>query len=217
MGPKLKLDKTHPTLTALKALVPKCVVAGGSFQFWLPKPEEIRPEQRLSVFENAKSTAVDQCLTSLALQAGLSATTVIPRTESGGRQWPGGYLGSLSHKGTVVLAVMAGVADCKTIGIDVEIVDNCQLSQIGRLIAAGGSPVGLEKEVGTTLSFSAKEAVYKAQFPTTKRHLGFEDVHLEWSRESWNVFSASVKGPSLNGINVRAKWVDPWIVCVATG
>jgi len=94
-------------------------------------------------------------------------------------QWPGGVIGSLSHTRTVCLAAVAPASAARAIGIDVE--DDAPLEEAlipsictraERARYAGPDAARLAK-----LTFSAKEAAYKAQYPLTKTLFGFN--HLD--------------------------------------
>lgn len=99
--------------------------------------------------------------------------------------WPAGVVGSLTHCTGYRAAAVARAADVASVGIDAEphgplppgvleaIVAPGDTETLGRVTAAEPAT-----QWGRVL-FSAKEAVYKAWFPLTRRWLGFEDAHLE--------------------------------------
>jgi 4'-phosphopantetheinyl transferase EntD len=114
--------------------------------------------------------------------------------------WPDGVVGSIAHTGTFAVAVawMPSMEQQMVgIGIDVE---NCGRldpviwptvftpQEIARLEQE--SPVN--RDLMATCMFSAKESVYKAQFPLTHRFIEFDEVAL-WmqspskgdSRKGW--------------------------------
>ena len=93
--------------------------------------------------------------------------------------WPPGIVGSITHCAGFTAASVARQAELLSIGIDAEL--NAAL------------PDGVEERVITqnerhrctallpnwsTLVFSAKESVYKAWYPVTKRWLGYLEVDL---------------------------------------
>ena len=65
------------------------------------------------------------------------------------------------------------------------------------------------------LVLSAKEAVFKAQFPLTRKVLGFEDVSIEWtSPDDW-IATARCSGFGFI-FGLRSRSVGDWVVSVAT-
>lgn len=114
--------------------------------------------------------------------------------------WPNGAVGSIAHTGTFTTAVVClpnKKLQTAGIGIDAEL--------CGRLDADIWPTVftppeiesleqesPLEKNLMATCMFSAKEAVYKAQFPLTRRFIEFDEVAI-WmqspstgdSRKGW--------------------------------
>ncbi len=114
--------------------------------------------------------------------------------------WPNGVVGSITHTGsfTAVAVWLPSVGqDSAGIGIDAE---HC-----GRLkkeiwptvftapeIAKLEQESPVERDLAATCMFSAKEAVYKAQFPLTRRFIEFDEVALYMqspstgdSRKAW--------------------------------
>ncbi|AYF31970.1 4'-phosphopantetheinyl transferase [Micromonospora tulbaghiae] len=102
--------------------------------------------------------------------------------ERGAPVWPAGVVGSITHCAGYRTAVVAPAADFWTIGVDAE--PNEPLPE--GVLAAIALPGELDAvarlratEPGThwdRLLFCAKEAVYKAWFPLTRRWLGFEEA-----------------------------------------
>lgn len=103
------------------------------------------------------------------------------RLASGSRKWPKGYTGSVSHKGTTVVAAIAPIDRTPSIGIDVERPDADGASTVPGLNPAE-QPWSVSDAVGRTIVFSVKEAVYKALHPILGYRLGFADVAVSWLR-----------------------------------
>jgi enterobactin synthetase component D / holo-[acyl-carrier protein] synthase len=99
-------------------------------------------------------------------------------------QWPAGMTGSITHCAGYRAAAVARTTDTPLLGIDAE--PNAPLPEgIAESITVPGEPAMLERLAGTDprthwgrLLFSAKEAVYKAWFPVTRRWLGFDEARL---------------------------------------
>ena len=116
---------------------------------------------------------------------GIEPVPILP-TSGGAPGWPRGFCGSLSHSHRHIAVLLAHSSHYESVGIDIE---------DGRSLGAATSPtVVTERELqaidradwkvpGSTaegIAFSAKEAVFKCQFPMTlDASLDFLDVSLE--------------------------------------
>jgi enterobactin synthetase component D / holo-[acyl-carrier protein] synthase len=104
--------------------------------------------------------------------------------ERGAPQWPPGVVGSITHCDGYGAAAVARTEDMLTIGLDAEPNDvlpdgvldaisvPCEQARLREL-----APV-TPAVCWDRLLFSAKESVYKAWFPLTRRWLGFEDADI---------------------------------------
>jgi 4'-phosphopantetheinyl transferase EntD len=212
----MQLDSAHATVIALRELITPAHVAGGSFGAWLPPPGGLSSTERERAFQTAQQQAVQQCISALLRAAGLQADTKIATEPTGERNWPAKFVGSLTHKGAVVLGAMAKRSKYVAIGIDLErIADHQALPLDQHSIAPEGIPVGPDPRAGTLISFSAKEAVFKAQFPGSRRRLDFSDVVVAWEPAKDFHFSAVAAISGGQNLEVRSRMVFPWIVCVA--
>ena len=97
--------RAHAIVAELRRLMPEAGVAGGSFAHWLPHPRHVAPAERARLLETARRGATHLCLTDLLVRVGLHAIEPA-RLASGARKWPKGYTGSVSHKGTTVVAAI---------------------------------------------------------------------------------------------------------------
>jgi len=113
---------------------------------------------------------------------GVASTTPIPRGEDRAPIWPPGFVGSISHTDTWCAAAVARGEDVRSIGIDLEPATPLKESLWRRVCTAKERDWlrGLPKQ-GLTgkILFSAKEAVYKCQYPITHKFLGFHAVEVE--------------------------------------
>ncbi|MEP5728221.1 MAG: 4'-phosphopantetheinyl transferase superfamily protein [Sulfitobacter sp.] len=97
--------------------------------------------------------------------------------------WPAGVTGTLTHTDICVLCVVGFSAQFSGIGVDLEIPARVQAAKgVAETI---GHPEEYAKiaatpwqDIGGTLLFSAKEAMFKAIYPTVQRFVGFEEVRL---------------------------------------
>ncbi|WP_121827847.1 4'-phosphopantetheinyl transferase superfamily protein [Streptomyces sp. S1] len=98
--------------------------------------------------------------------------------------WPAGYTGSLTHCDGYRAAAVAAIADVLALGIDAEPHDRLPAPALGRV----AGPEELEHlaalraerpEVAwDRVLFSAKESVYKAWFPLTRRWFDIRDCPI---------------------------------------
>lgn len=211
----VQLDAAHPTVEALERLVPEAIVSGGSFAADLDHPNKILPVERRPAFEAARVTAIDQCIHRIFSRAGLPDTVGFRKGEGGDPLWPDGFVGSLSHKGTVVLAAMAPTSVVRALGIDVERIDLSDLGPIAHNIAPEGLPPYTEQSVGILLTLSAKEAVFKAQYPLTRQLLDFSDVVLNWACCTPDAFVAKARCDNAMVFEVRCTVANVWVLTAA--
>lgn len=121
-------------------------------------------------------------------------------------RWPTGMTGSITHCVGYRAAAVARTADIHLLGIDAE--PNSPLPEGVARSIAGPDELDLLDRLADThpgthwgrLLFSAKESVYKAWFPVTRRWLGFEDARLSIDPDA-GTFTAtlSVDGARIDG------------------
>jgi len=210
----MDLDATHITVAAVQRLVPEMISVGGSFARWLPHPSTLTASARATALASAQNSAVEQCIRSLLRRAGLPEGIRVSSGGEGERNWPAGFVGSLTHKGTVVLGVISRTTSIQMAGIDLERMDGSDLGAIEHLVAQEGLPRGVESELGMLLVFSAKEAVFKAQYPCSRHRLDFSDVRLVWAEPQEDYFTADVHCPT-PGLTVRCLRVAEWVLSAA--
>lgn len=109
------------------------------------------------------------------------APAAIPQGEQREPVWPQGLIGSISHCRTCCIATVAHARAHRTIGIDIEPATPLDPDLIP-LICTDGEQNWLQTQPDRNLAakqiFSAKEAVYKAQFPLSREVIGFKAVTL---------------------------------------
>lgn len=120
--------------------------------------------------------------------------------ERGAPQWPPGIIGSITHCDGYRAAAVARADGVMTIGLDAEpngplpdgVLDLVSLAvERPRLEALAAAVPGI---CWDRLLFSAKESVYKAWFPLTRRWLGFEEAEV--SIETDGTFTARLLAPA---------------------
>ena len=193
--------------------MPEAGVCGGSFAHWLPHPGAVAPPERARLLETAKREATRSCLADLLVRLGLRAIEPA-RLASGARKWPQGYTGSVSHKGTTVVAAITPIDRTPSIGIDVERVDADGVPAIPGLNAAE-QPWSVSDAAGRAIVFSVKEAAYKALHPILGHRLGFADVAVSWLRRDSSCSRGVARACGIT-LDVRCSIAVPsWIVSAA--
>lgn len=141
--------------------------------------------------------------------------------------WPSGYVGSVTHTDRWCAVALAQEDQLAGVGIDAEEAKELDPAIVARLLTEDERQdlERLGRRAGQlgTLWFSAKEAVYKAIFPTVGRYVGFSEVELAFDFDSGR-FSARARGERLNlehGVVVSAiegrfrRWGSLWVTsCV---
>lgn len=98
--------------------------------------------------------------------------------------WPSGVLGSISHCDTIAVAMAAEESKYLALGVDVEsLIEPTTVLDIQKTVCLSEELSSLARHVpcrvrALTLLFSAKEALYKALFPSTGKFEGFHSAEL---------------------------------------
>lgn len=180
------LSSLQDPVAALRHILPPHAQVGGGLIGLLQRP---LPAQERTTLLRARGGRIAD------FTAGRSAArdafgelglfnVVLPRGKRGPPIWPEGYTGSISHANGWALAVCAPLTACATLGIDIEaLTTDLDLAMIATQAERAQEIDHLAARI-----FSAKEAVYKAQFPLTGRMLDFPDVEITFhgSRRSYS-------------------------------
>lgn len=130
-------------------------------------------------------------------------------------QWPRGVVGSISHSGSWCAVAVARSTDVHALGIDVE--DDRPVSV--ELMASICAPRELEwlqcqphheRGVLAKVIFSAKEAVFKAQYPLTKSFVEVRDltVKLDLLAQTWSAtFEPGQQPEACPWQTLRGRWI----------
>ncbi|MDP9065228.1 MAG: 4'-phosphopantetheinyl transferase superfamily protein [Pseudomonadota bacterium] len=108
--------------------------------------------------------------------------------------WPSGCVGSISHTTGLCAAAVAMRSRVAAVGLDIEVTGSASVdiwSTICRdeeLVWVRSLPLA-EQSAAVTLIFSAKEAVYKFQYPRVREWLDFHDLRLSIAR--WGAIDGS--------------------------
>ena len=148
------------------------------------------PEEREHIAQSvakrrAEFAAVRRCARRALQELGYPPVPILPG-EQREPQWPEGVVGSMTHCAGFCAAAVARSGEVSALGIDAEVhaplpegvLDLIALDSERERIAA--LTEGVPKAVHwDRVLFSAKESVYKAWFPLTRRWLGFEEADIE--------------------------------------
>ncbi|WP_411267302.1 4'-phosphopantetheinyl transferase family protein [Actinoplanes sp. KI2] len=170
----------------LSSLLPSCVVAREVFAD--PPDETVFPGEEDLVARAVSSRRREfvtgrRCARLALAELGHPPAPIRPGP---GREpiWPAGVTGSITHCAGYRAAAVARTADLAGLGIDAEpnepLPDGVEATVASpregerlREAAAGAPEVSWDR-----LLFSAKESIYKAWYPLTRRWLGFEEADL---------------------------------------
>ncbi|WP_433789713.1 4'-phosphopantetheinyl transferase family protein [Actinoplanes sp. CA-252034] len=143
-------------------------------------PAEVEVIARSVEKRRREFTTVRHCARTALGRLGIPAAPILPG-ERGAPGWPSGVVGSMTHCARFRGAAVAHATDLRSIGLDAEpaeplpdgVLDAIALPEehdtVGRF--AGDVPAD-------RLLFSAKETVYKAWFPLTRRFLEFHEARI---------------------------------------
>lgn len=207
------MDDPEP-LQMLNGMVGEFLTVGGcDFTHWLPAhPREVPADARERVFQTARGAATDLLLRNLLRRSGLVPADV-PRSSEGFRRWPAGWVGSVSNKRTVIIALLGSASGYRGLGVDLEYDDGSDLTVVPGLTAPGEVPPSFaRRSTEWHVVLSAKEAVYKALFPTLRLPLGYDDIVLSWPGPAGQRAVAQVGSAS---VEIIIGEQAPWIVSVA--
>lgn len=119
--------------------------------------------------------------------------------------WPGQICGSISHTDAFAVAFVARKGTCESVGVDIDdhrpitnemAHDITWIREIQLLLTLG---ICEDRKAAQNFAFSAKEAIYKCQYPLTHcRSLGFRQVRLVQPAE------AAGKSLAASGWRVRS-------------
>lgn len=157
------------------------------------------------------------CARAALARLGLPPVPIVPGLR-GAPQWPAGVVGSITHCDGYRASAVARDHDVITIGLDAEPHDTLPAGVL-QAVASPGEQARLAALSAARpdvcwdrLLFCAKESVYKAWFPLTRRWLNFEDACVDFDQVN-QTFNARllVDGPVVNGAVLRS-FDGRWLV-----
>lgn len=146
-------------------------------------PEEEALVERAVLKRRLEFTTARHCARRALARIGLPPAPLL-RDERGAPRWPDGTVGSMTHCDGFRAAAVARRGEIATLGIDAE--PHGELPEgVREVVTVNGEPALLKRLAGDhpeihwdRLLFSAKESVYKAWYPVTKRWLDFTEAEL---------------------------------------
>jgi 4'-phosphopantetheinyl transferase EntD len=176
-----------------RALVMVAPVGSTIADLW---PEERRVVLRAIVSRQREFATGRACARRLLSRLGCPAVA-LPADADRVPSWPEGFVGSISHAGELCAVVVGARTTVAGVGIDIE--DDGPLeSELWDIVLGEGERASLmtlpdgERAHRAKLLFSAKEAVYKLQFPMTRKKIDFDAVQIELFTD---FFRAEVDSP----------------------
>ena len=145
-----------------------------------PFPEEEALTRDASPARRLEFLAGRACARAALSKLGRNETPIL-RAKDRQPLWPTGFVGSISHTERLCVAAVARARDCGGLGLDVE-TDLPVSEQVARVVcserellrcAEHGAPEQLARVV-----FSAKESVYKLQYPLSGIVLYWRDLEV---------------------------------------
>lgn len=168
-------------------------------------PAEAEVISRSVAKKRAEFATARMCARKAMESLGVPPQPVLPGVR-GEPQWPRGVVGSITHCTGYRAAVVGSSAEGLTIGIDAEPdkgISTGVLEAISKPEERAAIRRLAREHPGPSwdrLLFSAKESVYKAWFPLTKRWLDFESATVTFDPVRGTFFARLlVTGPSVMG------------------
>lgn len=145
---------------------------------WAPWAERLPPQlARANAKRQRAFLAGRYCAARALAEAGFHSADLLGMDADRLPSWPEGWLGSISHAGEGAWAAVAGRASHAALGIDMEcLIGEQALAEIQAQVANQDELEilsSLPRAQGLTLLFSAKEALYKALYPSVRQVFDF--------------------------------------------
>ncbi|WP_161860670.1 4'-phosphopantetheinyl transferase family protein [Algicella marina] len=108
--------------------------------------------------------------------------------------WPPGLVGSISHTGSVCMSVVARSSTASAIGIDVETDEPLSQDLWDTVLTSSDQSMlrsfpRADRGRIAKIIFSAKECVYKCQYPISKKLFGFDMLNITLDMEGYRFWA----------------------------
>ncbi len=147
-----------------------------------------------------------------AARAALHAIGVVPTAIAHGADrapvWPAGVIGSITHTGAACLAVAMRSGDMRGIGVDLEPIapldpalwETILLPSERAAVLQGADPGLAAMQI-----FCAKEAAFKAHYPTTRALVGFEVMVVTLGADGFGGVLQTALPPLAKGATIHGR------------
>ncbi len=144
-------------------------------------PEEREHAETLRGYRQVQFVGGRLAMRTACRQLGVRPAAILP-DHHGAPALPKGLVGSISHKRTVAVAMVAR-ARCGTLGVDIEEYGPPRLSILEtiltpRELAQIGDLSEDRRWISALVRFSLKESLYKALHPLVQRYVGFHEAEV---------------------------------------
>jgi len=185
-----------------------------------PVPEEVlyhlrQPEaefaRSLRGYRQVQFVGGRLAMRSACRQIGMRSPAVLP-DEHGAPVLPADFVGSISHKATLAVA-MAARADGGTLGVDLEDYGPVRQGIASRVLTpselARVEALRAERRwISVLVRFSVKEALYKALHPHVHRYVGFHEAQVEPDLEGRAAILLDLaQGEGPFAVDARYEWL----------
>ncbi|MDB6181837.1 4'-phosphopantetheinyl transferase family protein [Paracoccus fistulariae] len=162
---------------------PPTIPAGTAFAFCDHEdadPDAVPPDLHGAARRRRLDHAAGRRAAADALRVLTGRAAPVPRADSGAPVWPAGISGAISHAQGRAVAIVGWSAHHAGLGIDLESVTR-RPQDLARVTLAPHerAQLGPQPDATTiTLSFSAKESLFKALYPSVQEHFGFDAAEI---------------------------------------
>jgi 4'-phosphopantetheinyl transferase EntD len=206
---------SHPTKSALEQIVPEVWVAGGTYgrgQLGNDLNSDSHGNGDMDeLHDEAKQIAFEELLEYVDSDIG----SPVNHGSKRGRDWPEGYVGSVTDKRSVILAAMAKESDIESLGIDLELNEK-EGDALDYIVGRDEElPPSIPEKLALLAAFSTKEAVFKAYYQLEESVIDFGDITLEWKDDDSTTNFGFATCPHKRGFSIRCLDVNEWVVAAA--
>lgn len=185
-------------------LLPRTVFAACAHEDvagWDGLPPGARTRRRLD-------HAAGRMAAATAMQSLIGRAASVGRAPDGAPLWPQGITGAISHSGGRAVALLGDARHHFGLGVDLETITT-RPDQVAAqtLRAAELALIDPDNALSVTLTFSAKESLFKALYPRVRKLFGFDAAELvSLGDESGQLRLREALGPWSQGAVFRFSW-----------
>lgn len=168
-----------------------------------------------------RETASGRALARTLLVQGGASDGVVGRGADGAPLWPAGWIGTISHTSALLAVAVAPAHALRGIGIDLELSDGLRDTSPIDAICLNGAERALADACALgpararVLFFSAKEALYKALYPSVRRYIDFLEVEVRACDAAAGTLTLAALPPLASTMPAACVWTATF--CHAAG